>query len=594
LSASLGLEREWYFVVLAAAIGVLMGSVATLFILPLRWIEHWSGESLADGRVLYVMVAAAPCVGGLLAGVVIQMFGDTVRGPGVSGVMYAIYREKSRVPLRIAIRKWIASTLTIGSGGSAGAEGPIATIGATVGSNVGRWLRSNPQDTATLLGCGAAAGISSVFNAPLAGIFFVLEILLRDFSLRTFMPILIASVVSAAWTQTILGGGDPLFPVPLAFEGRAGYFTVEDIPNFVLLALVCGFAAPLFIRGVFAVDRAFGRLKAPVVVKPAVGGAMLGILGLIYLLARDGSGAPEFYGNGYHVIRELLDSSTYRVEDDGLLHPVGPLLLFLVAIAAFKMIGTCLTLGSGGVGGFFAPSLLVGAAIGGAFGTAVYAIDILPAADPANYALVGMAAMVAGTTHAPLTGIMIVYEATRSETLILPLMLVAVISVVVSRLISRDSVYSWKLTRQGVRIGAMSDLTILRRLTAEDVPLTKAITVRAGEQAQRLLDLSQKHRVGDFIVVDDAGNYEGMVGGADLRTALLEREAIPLLLVGELSRSDLPTIRPTETLDIVLDKFALHDVHSLAVLDGHGKGKALGLITRDALMRRYQQALVED
>jgi len=595
LSAALGLERDWYLVFMAAGIGIVMGAVATAFILPLRWIETWSDDQGGDSAVLYAIVFLAPCLGGLLAGIVIHIIGETGRGPGVSGVMYAVYREKSRLPIRVAVRKWIASTLTIGSGGSAGAEGPIATIGAAVGSNIGRWLRANPQNTATLLGCGAAAGISSVFNAPLAGIFFVMEILLRDFSLRTFMPILIASVVSVAWTQTILSGGDPLFPVPSVFRGKVDYFTIEDIPNFVLLGLVCGCVAPIFIRGVFEVDRGFARLKVPIVFKPAIGGALLGVVGIAYLLVRGGGAAPEFYGNGYHVIERLLESSTYVIDEGTrVLRPIGPLLLFLCGLAVLKMVGTCLTLGSGGAGGFFAPSLLVGAAIGGAFGTAAYQIDWLPAASPAHYALVGMAAMVAGTTHAPLTGIMIVYEATRSEMLILPLMLVAVISVLVSRLICRDSIYSWKLTRLGVRLGVMSDLTILRRLTVEDVPLARAVAVQAGESAQRLLDLSNLHAVSDFIVIDEVGAYEGMVVGADLRTAMLEREAIPLLLVGELERSDLPTIRPNETLDVVLDKFALHDAHSLPVLDGRGEGKALGLITRDALMKRYQQALAED
>ncbi len=591
----LGFEREWYLVFVAAAIGLLMGGVATAFILPLRWVEHFASGSEAS-TTLYTLVAISPAIGGLLAGVAIQLIGAGQHGSGVSAVMYAVYREKARVPLRTAFRKWIASTLTIGSGGSAGAEGPIVTIGSTIGSNLGRWLRTNPQNTATLLGCGAAAGISSVFNAPIAGIFFVLEILLRDFSLRTITPIVVASVLSAAFTQTMLGQMEPLFPVTAQTFSNADYFGVEEVPNFFLLGIVCGVFAPLFIRALFFTDGLFGRLPVPTWLKPAIGGGLLGLLGLAYLLViRPPTPMPDFFGNGYPAIQNLLDSATYfRDPENTVLKPVGWLIVTLFTITALKAIGTCLTIGSGGAGGMFAPSLLLGAGVGGTFGVVVYHLGWLPAASPAMYALVGMGAMVASTTHAPLTGILIVYEVTKSEQIILPLMLTAVISVVVARLIARDSVYTWKLTQLGLRLGAMSDLTILRRLTVSDVPLAEAVCVHANDSAQRLLDLSERHAASDFVVIDDHGAYSGMVVGADLRTAMLQREAIPLLLVGELQRTDLPTVTPDEPLDVVLDKFSQHDVHGLAVLHGPNLDRIRGLITRDRLMRRYQEALLED
>jgi CIC family chloride channel protein len=263
-------------------------------------------------------------------------------------------------------------------------------------------------------------------------------------------------------------------------------------------------------------------------------------------------------------------------------------------LAILKPIATCLTIGSGGAGGFFAPSLLLGAAVGGAFGTIVKGLGWAPAANPAHYAVVGMAAMVAIVLHAPLTAILIVYEITQSYEIIVPLMFAAVIATIVGRLISPESMYTTQLARLGVRVGAMSDLTILRRLTVEDVTLGKPVVVHPQESAQRLLDLSEEHSVTDFVVTDDRDHYVGMVTASDLRAALVYREAIPLLQVHELQRSDLPIISVQETLDVVIDKFSKHDADSLAVLDDDGSGSVRGVITRSSLMQRYQSALSRD
>jgi CIC family chloride channel protein len=577
-----------------------MGGVATAFIMPLRMVEHWAAG--AGPRVLWWLVPTAPIAGAVLAGIVIHLIGARGAGPGVAAVMYAIQRNRSRIPAKTGVRKWLASTATIASGGSAGAEGPIVTIGATIGSNVGRWLRANPQNTATLLGCGAAAGISSVFNAPIAGIFFVLEILLRDFSLRTFTPIVIASVISAACTQAILGSNDALFAVRSDFFTED--FTAIEIPNYIMLGLVCGAAGAVFIRALYLAMDLFGRLRVHPIMRPVAGATLLGLLGLGCMWAAgamptgspvlDPDSVPAFYGNGYPVIKSLLNRDFYMDPATGALWPAGWLLLSLVAIALLKPLATCLTIGSGGSGGMFAPSLLLGAAVGGAFGTIVKALGWAPAAIPAHYAVVGMAAMVSSVLRAPLTAILIVYEITRSYEIILPLMLAAVISTVVARLVSRESVYTEQLSRLGVRVGALSDLTLLRRLAVHDVPLERPVLVRPQESAQKLLDLAERHAASDFVVVDEGGRYVGMVTGSDLRAALVYREAIPLLQVHELQRTDLPVVAPSDTLDVVLERFSRYDVHALPVLDEAQGGRIMGLITRSLLMREYQLALSRD
>jgi len=591
LGLKLGFEQDWYLILVAGAIGLVMGSVAMAFILPLKWIEEWSGT--LDRSTLLWLVPTAPIVGAALTAVVVRWISDTGHAPGVASVMYAIHRQKAKMPLKVALGKWLASTLTIGSGGSAGAEGPIVTIGSAIGSNIGRLFKANPQNTATLLGCGAAARISSVFNAPIAGVFFVMEILLRDFSLRTFTPIVIASVISSAWTQAVLGEQEALFATRSEIEVQP--FSAAGIPNYLLLGLLCGGVAALFVRALEFSEQRFNRLKAPTMTKPLIGAAILGLLGLGFLLLVPAQqGIPPFYGNGYPVIRSMLSPTTYHDAAQQLLQ-FDRVFVLIVVIAVLKGVGTCLTIGSGGSGGLFAPSLFMGAAVGGSFGYLVawlnwFDVDI----QPSHYALIGMAAMIAATAHAPLTAMLLVYEITQSYGVILPLMLSAVIATIVARLIHPESVYTSKLTQMGVRVGALSDLTILRRLSVSDVPLVQAVLVHEDESAQRLLELSEKHLVRDFVVVNDRNQYVGMVTGNDLSAALVYREAIPLLQVQELTRNDLPTVTPDESLDLVLDKFSTHDAQSLAVLDDTGDGDVRGLITRSRLMERYQAVLSKD
>ena len=590
---------DWTTLGVAVLLGVMMSAVAMAFILPLRWLDG-QPERLAERNptLLLLLIAAAPIVGALLTGLVGRVIRVDATGQGVPAVMYAIHRRQSRVPLSLGVAKWLSSTFTIGSGGSAGPEGPIVTIGAAIGSTVARLLHMPPSTAGTLLGCAAAAGMASVFNAPIAGIFFVLEVLLRDFSLRTFTPIVMASVISSATTQAVLGT-TPLFGVaPDLFISEDKAFTLRQMPSYLALGIACGIVSAIFIRGMSASERLFERVPARPWLRPACGAALLGALGLAYVLVAPGGIAtghgavalPPFYGTGYGTIATLLNPKSY-VDVHGALHPIGATVVALVALLALKAIATLVTLGSGGSGGLFAPALLLGAALGGALGVLAGASGWFPAASPAQYALVGMAGMIAATSHAPLTAILIVYELTRSYETILPVMLCAVVATVIGRLLAPDSVYTAKLAAHGVRVGGTSDLALLRRLSVTDVSLLTPIVVRRNEPADRLVELSEQTGVGDFVVLDAAGRYAGMVTGVDLRRALVFREALPLMQVDDLTRIDLPTVTPNETLDLVLEKFNHADVNCLAVVDAARRETVQGVIARSRVLRRYQQML---
>lgn len=629
LAARLGFGRDWELIPAAVLIGLAMSGLTIAFIFPIHWIEERFHD--VDGAALWWLVLLMPAVGGLIAGLVPRLIPSPDEAPGISvdKVIWSIHRRQARLPLVTGIRKWIAATATIGSGGSAGAEGPIVIIGSTIGSGIGRALGAERKSTATLLGCGAAAGIASVFNAPIAGVFFTMEILLRDFSLRTFTPIVIAAVLSAAMTQGVMGN-EAIFDSGADLIANA--FTWHEIPNYILLGLVCGSAAPLVIRALFAVIAFVGRVNMPSWLKPALGGLVVGLLGVAWLALRPGGGIgpgtgggglPGFMGNGYPVVRDLLDPAFYTTAGVGgdAAHaaaqatvdagPVGPPLLpadetaepapatpillgLLVLLALLKGVATCITIGSGGSGGMFAPALFLGAAIGGVFGWLVNAVGLFPAASPAHYALVGMAAMVAATMHAPLTAMLMVYEITRTYEVILPLMLAAVLATIVSRLWYPESVYSTPLARLGLKLGSMSDLTIMRRMRVDDVPLVAPVYVHPEESADRLLELSERLSVSDFVVTDAEDRYLGLVTQNDLKEALVYREAIPLLQVHELMRDDLPVVHPEDTLDVAIDKFSRTEAGAVVVLSEPGSRSVRGLLSRARLMRTYHDALEGD
>mgnify|MGYP002630665398 FL=1 len=599
----LGFSREWWMLVVAAGVGLFMGVAGYLFIKPIQMLEHQAEVfGMESPSLLLWLLPVIPVIGALLTGVLAWLLPSEFNGHGVSNVIFGVTRRQSRLRIRLLARQWIGSTLTIGSGGSAGPEGPIVTIGAVVGSNVARLLRLDAKSGTTLLGCGAAAGLASVFNAPIAGIFFVLEVLLRDFSLRTFTPIVVASVLAAATTQTIIGSNEPLFGVgPSFFADNPIPFTIGMTPAFVVFGVVCGLVAVSFIRTMQWSERCFAKIPVPGIIRPGIGALLLGLLGVGYMLmvapwatASDADPVPPFLGNGYMVIFRLLETESYS-EAAGSMLANGPWILIgiLLLWAVLKIVSTSLTLGSGGAGGLFAPALVVGAIVGSLFGLLVVQTGWFPTVNPAHFALVGMAAMVAATTHAPMTGVMLVYEITQTYSLIVPLMLCAVLSVIVGRLLYRESVYTAELAAAGIRVGSTSDLTLLRQLTVRDVPLMPPVTVRPNDSGQRLLELSERFAVSDFVVVDEKDNYLGMVTGTDLQAALVFREAIPLLQVNEIERTDLPSVVLDDTLDVALDRFSEHDAASLAVLSHPGDGRVIGVLTRTRLMREYQHALAE-
>ena len=588
-----GFREEYFLTLMAILIGVATGCGASGFFLLIEEANVFAyghgaqAGGLFGGRLW--MLVLLPAAGALLVGFMTYYWAAEARGHGVPEVMDAIHRRDGIIRPRVAIIKAVASALTIGSGGSAGTEGPIIQIGAAIGSGFGQWLKVHRRQMGVLVACGAAAGIASIFNAPIAGVLFALEIFLRDFSFRSFSPVVFSSVLSCSTTHYLqsrfAAEGAEIDRAIFSVE-RVGYdFIGTELFYYLVLGGLCAIVGVTFVRLLYWSEDVFDKLNLYGPLKPLLGAVGLGVTGVSYCLIAGQHVQPEFFGNGYPMIEiavsdELLNLYTGYAG-------IG----LLLVIATLKLVATCLSLGSGGSGGVFAPSLLLGAMVGGALGLLLKQFGWVEDTSVTAYALVGMAAMVAATTHASLTAIVILFEMTRDYKVILPVMFAAIVSTAGAKMLLADSIYTLKLRRRGVRLGTLADLTILKQLTVGQVPRVQVQLVQPDDPLQKLIDLAGQSESPEFVVVDDQGDYQGMVTAQDLRTALLQPEAVPLLLVGELLRPEIPTVNPQESLDSVLDKFSRTESAALPVTAPGDEEEITGLVTRQAVMATYREEL---
>ncbi|WP_037628837.1 chloride channel protein [Streptomyces aureus] len=500
-------------------------------------------------------VLIAPVIGGLLYGPLVNRFAKEARGHGVPEVMVAVAQRGGRISPKVAVVKTLASALTIGSGGSVGREGPIVQIGSALGSTLGRMVKLTEGRLKLLVACGAAGGIAATFNAPLAGVFFAMELILGTFSAEAFGATVLASVTASVIGRAAFGD--------VAFLDLPA-FHVDHVAQYGLFALLGVVAAVVgvgFSRLLYLIEDACDWVwRGPEWLRPGVGGLVLGVV----LLA-----LPEMYGVGYPVLQKATEGG----------YAIGFLLLLLVG----KMVATSLTIGIGGSGGVFAPSLFIGAMLGSAYGTVAH--DLLPntAGAAGAYALVGMGAVFAGASRAPMTAVVILFELTGEYSIILPLMLAIVLATITSHLLSHDTIYTLKLRRRGIDLeGPVRGAQIGTQLVGSFMdPLPSSL--RASMELTDAVDLLSLSGYGALPVVDATGRYVGTVTARSVAEALAEEPGAAPTRVGQVA--ELPT---AVTADQPLAQ-ALHALLSaggtgVPVLDP-GHGSPVGWLSHQSALR---------
>jgi len=546
------------------------------------------GASLFEdslGRWLLILI---PVIGGLLGGPVIAFFANEAKGHGVPEVMAAIALRGGRIRPRVVVAKIVASALCIGSGGSAGREGPIVQVGAALGSSLGQWMHLSEGRIRNLVACGASAGIAATFNAPIAGVIFAMEIILGELHLGDLGNVVISSVTAATLARVFLGE-NPAFAIP-----SYGMRTPWEVFLYALLGVVAALTAVLFIRMLYWFEDLFDDWKFPAALKPAVGGLLLGLLGFLYpiILARIGVSAeqarsglplveniPHVYGAGFDTIEQALLG----------LMPLG--LLFVLAF--LKPLATSFTLGSGNSGGVFAPALFMGASLGGAFGQLVERIAPGLTAGPGAFAAVGMAAVFAGAARAPFTAILIVFEMTNDYRLIVPLMASVIVSLLVAERLHKESIYTLKLARRGIRIRRGRDVDIMQAVRVEEIMMVPPGAVHEDMPVTLLANEFIKTGRHGFPVVDERGELSGVVSLRDYNRAMAHEDLVHgELTVADIATRHLVTVYPDETVGEALRLMAPRDLSRLPVVARDDPHRLLGIVRRNDIVRAYDLGMV--
>ena len=503
-----------------------------------------------------------PAVGGLAVGLLMYFFVGEERHHGVAGIMESVALAGGRLRYQRAPMKVVAAALSIGAGASVGPEDPSVQIGANLGSMFGQVLHLSDNGVRTLVAAGAASGIAAAFNAPIAGVFFALELILGEVSGSSLGIVVLASVISAVVTQS-LAGSQPAFHVP-AYEFKSA----AELPLYLGLGLLAGPVAALYIRALYAAQDVFHAWAAPPWIKPAAAGLIVGLVGLLL---------PQIMGVGYETIGQILNAQPFALN-------------VLLALLAAKLLMTAVSIGGGFPGGVFAPSIFLGATLGGAFG--LVAGRLLPGLGlaPQAFAMVGMAAVLAGTVHAPLTAIILLFEMTNDYRIILPLMAAVMVSLVMSQLLEKYSVYGLGLARKGVHLARGRDVRVLEGITVGEVMQPSTASLRETETLAAAAETLLATRRHGLPVVNAVDELVGILTLQDLDRAHSDGRP-DTQVVGDVATRALELAYPDETMDQALLRMSVRDLGRMPVVARDNPRHLLGMLRRTDIVRAYDMAL---
>ena len=577
------IKDKHFILILSFVVGILTALAASLLKFLIEYIKHFLTENFDTTGVNWLYLVY-PVVGILLTGLFIRNVVRDDISHGVTKILYAISRRQSRIKRHNTWSSLFASAITIGFGGSVGAEAPIVLTGSAIGSNLGSAFKMEHRTLMVLVGCGAAGAVAGIFKAPIAGLVFTLEVLMIDLTMGSLLPLLVSSV-TAATVAYILHGTEAMFEFRMDEP-----FLMERIPAVLLLGVLCGLVSLYFTRAMNRIEGVFRRYSNPYI-KLAIGGIMLSILIFMF---------PSLYGEGYDTIHMLLNGTSAadwdKVMDNSIFYGYGNLLLvYLAFVVLFKVFATSATNGGGGCGGTFAPSLFLGCVVGFVFSHFCNGYSLAPIISDnipeKNFALMGMAGMMSGVMHAPLTGVFLIAELTGGYDLFLPLMMVSVSSYLTIMIFEPHSIYSMRLAQKGELVTHHKDKSVLTLMNIESVVETDFEQVHPENDLGEMVKVISKAKRNMFPVVDARGILLGIVVLDDIRNIIFRQELYHRFTVGRFMVVPPARISMNDSMEEVMRKFDDTKAWNLPVVDEDGKYK--GFLSKSRVLNTYRQTLVD-
>jgi len=532
------------------------------------------GITSESGNYLYL---AYPVFGMLLTLLFVKLIVKDNIGHGISRILYAISKKKSHLKTHNTWSSIVASTITIGFGGSVGAEAPIVLTGSSIGSFIGRFFKLNYKNITLLIGCGAAGAISGIFNAPIAGIVFTLEILMLDLTISSIVPLLISSVTAATVAYFLMGD-----QVLLSFT-IADAFNLSNIPWYILLGVISGLISLYFSKMTLFLEGSYEKIKNTYL-RLILGGTVLG--GMIYLF-------PPFYGEGYDTIMSLLQGNADVIFTNSIFYKESNnflvFALFMLGLIFLKVVASSSTNGAGGVGGIFAPTLFIGG-INGYFVASLLKKFVNFDLPDNRFVLVGMAGTMAGVMHAPLTAIFLIAEITGSYNLLIPLIITSTVAYITTRSFEKHSIYHVQLAKRGELITHDKDKAVLTFMDWRKDIETDLLKVDANDTLGDLIKIISKSKRNLFPVVDKYNVLEGVVSLDDVREIMFQIDLYDTIFVKDLMSIPPSYIDKKENMEVVMDTFRKTDAWNLPVLDN---GYYVGFISKSRIYTTYRELLSE-
>jgi chloride channel protein, CIC family len=561
-------------------LSLLVGLLSALAAAFLKNAIHYTHQILTKGITAesgHYLYLAYPLLGMLLTLLFVRFVVRDKIGHGISRILYSISKKKSYLRAHNTWTSIVASTLTIGFGGSVGAEAPIVLTGSSIGSTIGRFFKLNYKNITLLIGCGAAGAVSGIFKAPIAGIVFTLEILMLDLTISSIVPLLISSV-TAATVAYFLMGDKVLFTFNVVES-----FNISNIPWYILLGIISGMISLYFSKMTLFLESSYEKVKN-IYLRLILGGIVLG--GLIYLF-------PPLYGEGYDTIMLLLQGNSDLMFNNSIFSQFSGnflvICLFMLGLILLKVVASSSTNGAGGVGGIFAPTLFLGG-INGFFVASLLKRFVNVDLPDNRFVLVGMAGMMAGVMHAPLTAIFLIAEITGGYNLLIPLIITSTVAYITTRSFEKHSIYHVQLAERGELITHDKDKAVLTRMNWKKEIETDLLKVKPNDKLGDLIKIISKSKRNIFPVVDEYNILEGVVCLDDVREIMFQQELYDTIFVKDLMSIPPSYIDKKENIETVMETFRKTDAWNLPVLDN---GYYVGFISKSRIFTKYRELLIE-